>query len=113
MRKKRPKESSEPVERHDTIRKYMKAILEEYALSAKDISTYARISEKDVCDHLEHIKKTMNKGNQHLVVEPAQCERCGFVFKKRGRLTKPSKCPMCHSSLIHPPLFSISTVSLK
>jgi predicted Zn-ribbon and HTH transcriptional regulator len=108
--KKRPKEPPEPMERYDTIRKYIIALLEEYTLSAKDISTYVRIPEKDVYDHLAHIKKTINKGNLHLVVQHAQCEKCGFVFKKRDRLTRPSKCPICHSSLIQTPLFSIRIV---
>jgi predicted Zn-ribbon and HTH transcriptional regulator len=105
--KKRPKKPPEPVERYDTIRRYIIALLEEYILSAKDISIYVRIPEKDVYGHLAHIKKTINKGNLHLVVQHAQCEKCRFVFKKRDRLTKPSKCPICHNSLIQAPLFSI------
>jgi len=104
--KKRLKEPTEPLERYDTIRKYIISLLEEYCVSAKDISTYLRISENDVCDHLEHIRRTMNKANRRLNVMPAQCEKCGFIFTKRGRLTKPGKCPVCHSTLIRPPVFS-------
>jgi transcriptional regulator len=105
--KKRAKEPPEPLERYNTIRKYIISLLEEYCISAKDILTYLRISENDVCDHLEHIRKSMNKANRHLNLTPAQCEKCGFVFTKRGRLTKPGKCPACYSTLIRTPLFSI------
>jgi transcriptional regulator len=109
MRKK-IKEPPTPVERYNTIRRYIVSLLEDNnTLSARDISIYLRIQEKDVSSHLEHIRKTLNKNNQHLAVIPAQCEKCGFVFIKRTRLTKPGKCPICHSSLINPQLFSIHT----
>jgi transcriptional regulator len=106
MRKKN-KEPPVPVSRHDTIRKYITALLEEGTFSAKDLSQFTRIPEKDVCDHLEHIRKTMNKNNRRLETSPAQCEKCGFVYKKRDRFSKPGKCPLCHSSLIYPPRFHI------
>jgi predicted Zn-ribbon and HTH transcriptional regulator len=41
------------------------------------------------------------------VVEPARCQVCGFVFKKRDRLTSPGRCPSCRSSRIEEPLFTI------
>jgi hypothetical protein len=102
-----PREPPEPIERHETIRHYIIALLQSYTVSAKEISGYLRITEKDVYDHLEHIRKTMNKGDFHLVVNPAKCEKCGFIFRKRGRLSRPGKCPICHSNLIIPPLFSV------
>lgn len=102
-----PKEPPVPDERHDTIRQHIIALLEEYMLSAREISQYARIPEKDVPFHLEHIRKTMNKGNRQLVIESARCETCNFVFKKRGRVTNPGRCPMCRGRLIHPMLFAI------
>jgi predicted Zn-ribbon and HTH transcriptional regulator len=101
------KEPTVPAERYETIRKYITALLEQETLSAKDLSQYMRIPQKDISDHLEHIRKTLNKNNQRLVIIPAQCEKCGFVYKKRDRFSKPGKCPVCRSSLIHPPLFHI------
>jgi transcriptional regulator len=106
MRKKN-KEPTVPVSRHDTIRKYITVLLEEGTFSAKDLSQFTRIPEKDVCDHLEHIRKTLNKNNRHLETNPAQCEKCGFVYSKRDRFSKPGKCPLCHGSLIYPPRFYI------
>jgi len=100
-------EPSIPVKRLDTIRRYIISLLKEHTLSAKEMSLFLKISEKDVCDHLKHIKRTINKENIHLIMKPAQCERCGFEFRKRERFSKPTKCPICHSSLIYSPLFSI------
>jgi hypothetical protein len=107
---KKIKEPPTPVERYNTIRRYIVSLLEENTLSAKDISIYLRIQEKDVSSHLEHIRKTLNKNNQRLTVVPAQCEKCGFAFIKRTRLTKPGKCPICRSSLINQQLFSIQSI---
>jgi predicted Zn-ribbon and HTH transcriptional regulator len=104
---KKNKEPTVPVSRYDTIRKYITALLEEETFSTKDLSQFTRIPEKDVCDHLAHIRKTLNKHNRHLETTPAQCEKCGFIYKKRERFSKPSKCPLCHGSLIYPPHFHI------
>ena len=106
--RKENKESTVPVSRYETMRKYITALLEEGTFSAKDLSQFTRIPEKDVCDHLEHIRKTLNKNNRHLATNPAQCEKCGFIYTKRDRFSKPGKCPLCHSSLIYPPRFHIS-----
>jgi predicted Zn-ribbon and HTH transcriptional regulator len=105
--KKRPKEPPVPAERADTLRHEIISALEGRTLSAKEISASVRISEKDVYDHLDHIHKTMSKRDRHLVVTPAECLKCGFVFRKRERLTKPGRCPVCHGELIEEPLFTI------
>ncbi len=110
MKRKKIKEPHVPVERYDTIRKYLCALLEEHTMSAKEISGIIRVSERDVYDHLEHVRKTLHKTDQDLHVEPAKCEKCGFVFQKRNRLSKPGKCPLCHSHLILPPLFRIQPI---
>lgn len=104
---KRVKEPYQPVECYDTIRQHLMSALEYETLSARDLSRYAHITEKEVCDHLEHIRKTLSKNKRRLTIVPAQCERCGFIYAKRARLAKPGKCPACHNSLIHAPLFHI------
>lgn len=101
------KEPPVPAERFDTIRHKIVSLLSEHTSSVKQISHELRLPERDVCDHLEHIRKTMHKGALHLRVEPASCHRCGFVFRKRGRLKKPGKCPLCRSELIADPLFAV------
>lgn len=97
-----------PAERHETIRRKIISLLEGNTLSARNISSEVRISEKEVYGHLEHIQKSMAKEEVHLVVVPAECEKCGFVFKKRERLKKPGKCPACNSEKVAEPLFSIT-----
>lgn len=106
-RKRRVGREREPEERFETVRHYIAALLEEGTYSAKELSQVIRIPEKDVCDHLEHLQRTLGKGDRHLVVICASCRHCGFVFKKRDRLTKPGKCPSCRSIHIQAPAFHI------
>ncbi len=75
--------------------------------SAKDLSAAARIPEREVSGHLEHIRKTLASSGRHLVIIPAECKKCGFVFSKRERLKKPGKCPVCKGESIREPLFSL------
>ncbi len=105
--KQKSKEPFVPLEKSETVRKEMISFLKEQTLSARDISGYVRISEKEVYAHLDHIKKSITKDKLKLIVEPAICKKCNFVFKKRERLKKPGKCPLCHSESIEEPLYSI------
>ena len=108
VKKRKPKEPPVPAERHDTIRHEIIAALKDRTLSAKDISADVHISEKDVYDHLEHIGRSTHATGRHLIVIPAECLKCGFVFKKRERMKKPGRCPVCKEEKIQEPLFSIS-----
>ena len=105
------KEPTVPLERFDTIRHKIVSLLSGHSSSARQISAELRIPEKEICDHLEHIRKTMHNGRSHLLVEPAHCEKCGFTFRKRDRLKKPGKCPMCRSESIIDPLFTVAKAS--
>jgi predicted Zn-ribbon and HTH transcriptional regulator len=105
MKQKKPRI---PSERHETVRQSILSLLKEGTLSVKDLSGEVRISEKEVYGHLEHIQKTLNKKDVSLVVYPSKCRKCGFVFRKRERLKKPGKCPVCHGESIQEPLFSIA-----
>ncbi len=108
MKKAKPKEPFVPAERQDTLRHEIIAILQGQTLSAKDISGGVHISEKDVYDHLAHIERSTHATGHHLTVTPAECLKCGFVFKKRVRLKKPGRCPVCKGEQIQEPLFTIN-----
>ena len=38
------------------------------------------VSEREVCDHLEHIAQS-----GRLVIVPAECLECGFIFEERKK----------------------------
>ena len=97
-----------PAEATDTVRRRIQAELEQGPLSAFELSGLVGIPEKDVAGHLEHIRQTLHHTGRRLEMTPAECAKCGFVFEKRGRFTKPGKCPVCRSESIHAPLFSLT-----
>ena len=109
--KKKFKEPFVPVERQETIRQKIMSLLDSRTLSARDISIDVGISEKEVYEHLEHIQRSINKRERNFIVTPAVCKKCGFVFRKRDRLNKPGKCPVCRNEIIQDPFFSVRKTS--
>ena len=97
-----------PFERLKTIRQQIISLLDGNILTAKDISADIRISEKEVYEHLEHIQKTVNKAEHRFTIQASVCRQCGFTFRKRDKLRKPGKCPVCRSEIIQEPLFGIT-----
>lgn len=77
------------------------------ALSAHDISRRVGVSEKDVAAHLEHLEKSLRAKGERLVVKPAECLSCGYVFRDRKRLTSPGSCPKCQGEHVGSPTFRI------
>ncbi len=55
---------------------------------------------------LAHVVRSAKAAGHQVVVEPARCRKCGFVFDE-SRLTKPGKCPECRSTWLYEPLISI------
>jgi len=105
--KQKSKEPFVPAERHETVRREIIERLKGQTLSPMDISAAVHIPVKEVYEHLEHIRRSLIKQEHHLTIMPAECKKCGFIFKKREKLTKPGKCPICRSETIEEPLFSL------
>lgn len=105
--KRRPKAPAVPAERRQTVRRGIIALLKGRALSAREISEEAGISESEACGHLEHIRRSLSSGDLRLSVTPARCRKCGFVFGERQRLRRPGRCPVCRGEQIEDPLFEI------
>ncbi len=105
--KKKDKEAFVPVDRVETVRKEIISVLRGQALSAREISGEIHISEKEALNNLQYIQKTLIKEKIHLKIIPAECRKCGFIFKKRERFKKPGKCPICRGEMIKEPLFSV------
>jgi predicted Zn-ribbon and HTH transcriptional regulator len=102
------KEPVTPIERHETVRQQIISLLDGRRLSAREISGYIGIPEREVYDHLEHIQRSVHRGRYHLDVTHPLCRKCGFIFRKRERLHKPGRCPVCRGESIEEPLFSLT-----
>ena len=94
-------------ERVSTARSALLEALLGTALTAREISVRAAMSEKDVTEHLEHLERSLRRQGQRLVVDPARCLACAFVFKSRTRFSTPGSCPECRSERVAPPAFRV------
>jgi transcriptional regulator len=110
MTRARARREPVPAERAETLRQQIRALLAGPPVTLKEISGEVRISEKEVIGHLE---RSLHHQGCALVVEPAECGRCGFVFAKRDRLKKPGRCPVCRGEVIHEPRFSVREREIK
>lgn len=100
-------DSPPPPERSLTAPQAVAAAIAGAELSAREISQRIGLSERQVYDALTHLARSARGRRERLRVTPAACLDCGFVFVKRDRLTKPSRCPACRSTHIEPPRFSL------
>jgi len=65
---------------------------------------------KEIYEDLKHVGKTLYRetsGRETLVMIPSRCLRCGYVFKERTKIKRPSKCPKCKSERVSEPSFMI------
>jgi len=102
-----PEKPIPPPDRKETVRRKILSLLSGTPLSALQISARASIPEKEVYAHLPHVKKTLGRLGGQLQITPAECNACGFTFRKRERPDKPGRCPLCRGESISPPLFSL------
>ncbi|MFH0825598.1 MAG: hypothetical protein V2B18_22820, partial [Pseudomonadota bacterium] len=65
------------------------------------------IREKEALEHLTHVVRSADNSFT-VIVEPARCLKCDFLFKKRERLTTPGKCPICRSEHISDPAYRLT-----
>jgi hypothetical protein len=101
------KSPSTPAVEKETARRKIRALLEEGPHSAKEISFSIRKPEKEVENHLEHLRKSLHAEGRQLAQVPAECRGCGFVFRKRERLKAPGRCPICKGESISDPSFRV------
>jgi predicted Zn-ribbon and HTH transcriptional regulator len=79
--------------------------------TARELSALAHVSEKEVVTHLEHIARSVRGAGARLGIEPSRCQDCGFVFRDRTRLGRPSGCPRCRGQHLTAPLFRLDARS--
>ncbi len=102
-----PKAPAPTPERSVPVRAAIREALLGRPLSAHEISQRASVSEKDVAAHLEHLDRSLRAKGERLVVTPAKCLSCGYVFRERSRLKDPGSCPECQSAHIGSATFRV------
>jgi predicted Zn-ribbon and HTH transcriptional regulator len=98
-----------PEERQATVRAALRLALRAGPRTARELSGAVGVPEKQVAAHLEHLARSLKAAGERLRVEPARCQDCGFTFRKRDRLSRPSRCPVCRSERLDAPRFAVET----
>lgn len=91
----------------ETPRQALRRVLAARACSALELSALVGLREKDVAAHLEHLGRSLRHGDERLAIEPARCLDCGYGFRDRARLSRPSACPRCRGHHLAAPVFRI------
>lgn len=89
---------------------FRKDLLELLSVEPRSVSRLARemgLSRGDVEDDLRHMIRSARAVGHSVIVVPARCRTCDFVFSE-DKLSKPSKCPQCKGSRIFEPQISIA-----
>jgi len=87
-----------------TIRQNMRQMLEQGPWSAQELASALLLTPGEVEGHLGHLKQSLKK---RLLVEPACCRDCGYLFARRTRLDAPGRCPVCRGQRIDGPWFRV------
>lgn len=87
--------------RRDTI-----LLLSQQAMTVRELAEWFRADARDILIDLEHIAQSVKPAGR-LIMDPSNCKSCGFLFKKRERHKRPSKCPECKGEKITEPVFSV------
>ena len=97
-----------------TPRQQVKDLLMATPLSSRQLAKIVGITEREVEDHIVHIIKSVARDRSlRFIQEPCECRRCEFAFRDRSKITRPSRCPRCHSEDITEPQYSIERTVLS
>jgi transcriptional regulator len=80
--------------------------LSEEPRSVSRIAREMGLSRGDVEDDLRHMIRSARAAGHAVVVIPARCRSCDFVFNEE-KLSKPGKCPRCRGSRIFEPQIGV------
>ncbi len=97
-----------------TARQRIMGLLLDTRLTSRQLAQRVGIPERQVEDHLTHIVKTVARDrSRRFMLEPPACQDCGYIFRDRSRLTKPSRCPRCRSEAITAPRYGIDLLTSR
>jgi len=80
----------------------------EYPLTAQEICNALGLKSRSlIYEDIEHISQSVNAEGKKLLLRPASCGKCNYVFTERKTAKRPSKCPKCRSQWIISPGYII------
>jgi len=80
----------------------------EQPMTAQEIRDILDLEERSIVyDDIDHIARSVKNQGKEVLVKPASCGKCQYVFKVKGSAKAPTKCPRCKSEWILAPSFLI------
>jgi len=89
-----------------THRQQIADVLRTGPWTVTEISKKLGMPIKRVVEDLEHVRMSVTHA-ERWIVKAAECLECGFVFRGRDRLNRPSRCPICRSEDIQDARYEI------
>ncbi len=91
-----------------TLRQRIIDLLTDKRMTSDQLARLLGIPERQVEEHLAHVVKTVERDrSRRFILEPSICVDCGFIFRDRKKLTRPSRCPQCRCEGISIPRYGI------
>ena len=91
-----------------TTRQRIADYLRERDATPSEIADALDVHVDSVYAHLEHVSRSVEGGDERMLVAPPECADCGFSgFDKP--LARPSKCPSCKSERIEEPVLRVES----
>jgi predicted Zn-ribbon and HTH transcriptional regulator len=88
------------------FRRELLDLLRQHPATIRDLALLLDAQPREIQGDLEHLMRSLKHSEEHLVVEPARCRKCGFVFS-HDKLGKPGRCPRCRQTWITEPRFHV------
>jgi hypothetical protein len=96
-----------------TVRQQLRALLLRDTLAYETLRALLGLGVRQLEEELRHVERSARAAGERLVVEPARCRACDYVFRDRERrhFHPPARCPHCRSERIEAPAFHIAARS--
>jgi hypothetical protein len=88
------------------FRKQLLGVLAAEPRTASSLARELGLDRRAVEEDLRHLVRSARAAGHKVIVEPARCKACGFLFGDE-KLSKPGKCPQCRSTWLFEPLLRI------
>ena len=89
-----------------TVRKNLLTLLCAQPRSVSSLARDLGLRKGVVDDDLQHALRSARAAGHQVIVIPARCRSCGFIFDEE-KLSKPSKCPQCRGARLYEAQISI------
>lgn len=93
-------------EADETTRQRLADALRAEPATPSELAVQFDLTPAAVLRHLEHVSRSIDRGDGQFLVAPPRCRECGFDDFD-DLLNLPSRCPNCKSEAVDEPTYTI------